>query len=390
MMTITEPAQEQAIKRVTKAIETIKEGGMVIMVDDEDRENEGDLVFAAEDACAEHINFMAKEARGLICLPLGPSIANKLQLPMMSDHSKSDESMGTAFTVSIEAKHGVSTGISAKDRAHTCLVAIDDNASPEDIVVPGHIFPLKAKRGGVLERAGHTEGSVDLAVLAGKKPAGVICEIMNDDGTMARRDDLEVFSNKHGIPIVSIEDLITYRLLHDSLVEIVEKKTVETTHGEFEGVWFKNRQDNTVHFALIKGGPFEDKVVDVRVHKQRPLVDVFGTPNNGGRSRIEFGLSMLKNADHGVYVYLTNENTPQSVMQDSSEFDLKPVKEAQTDSDNQRPKMDPRLYGVGAQILRQLGVRKMRLNVSSKRSLVGLAGFGLEIVGMNVMEPLSE
>jgi len=380
-MTLTEPAQESAIKRVSAAIAAIKSGKMVIMVDDEDRENEGDLVFAAEDSTPSHINFMAKEARGLICLPMGPEIASRLQLPMMTDHSKSDETMGTAFTVSIEAREGVTTGISAKDRAHTCLVAIDESTKPEDLVVPGHIFPLKAKPGGVLERAGHTEGSVDLSVLAGKKPAAVICEIMNDDGTMARRDDLEVFSNKHNIPIVSIEDLITYRLLNDSLVEEIERKVVETSHGKYNAAWFKNKQDQTVHFALIKGDTFEDKIVNVRVHKQRPLVDVFASTQRG-RGRIEFGLDMLKNSEHGVYIYLTSDNPQAAIMQDIKEFDHNPEKK----SSSGRQQMDPRLYGIGAQILRKLGVRKMKLNVSAKRPLIGLAGFGLEIVGMNVME----
>lgn len=393
-MTLIEPAQELAIRRVTNAIETVKNKGMVIMVDDEDRENEGDLVFAAEDACPEHINFMAKEARGLICLPMSGELISKLQLPMMSDHSKSDESMGTAFTVSIEAKKGVSTGISAGDRAKTIQVAIDEKTTPGDIVVPGHIFPLKAKAGGVLERAGHTEGSVDLAKLAGKKAAGVICEIMNDDGTMARRADLEVFSQKHGIPIVSIEDLITYRLLHDSLVEIVLRKQVDTSHGSFEGVWFKNKQENSIHFALIKGAPFENKVTDVRVHRQRPLSDVFGSMSFGGRSRIDFGLDMLAKSETGVFIYLTSQTQGLDILREAKELASlteqdsprdgaeDPGDSSGLDSSAHLKTMEQRLYGIGAQILRQLGVRKMRVHVSSARSLVGLAGFGLEIEDM--------
>ena len=220
--------QERVVARVQAAIKAIQNKGMVIMVDDEDRENEGDLVLAAELCTAEHVNFMAKEARGLICLTLETGLVDRLELPMMGDSSKKLPSQGTAFTVSIEARDGVTTGISAADRAKTIQVAIADETKPEDIVVPGHIFPLKARAGGVLERAGHTEGSVDLARMAGFKGAGVICEIMNDDGSMARMPDLEVFAEKHAIPIVAIADLIHYRLLNDSFVKLVEEKIIAT------------------------------------------------------------------------------------------------------------------------------------------------------------------
>ena len=230
---------DKSIANVMEAIETIRKGGMVIMVDDEDRENEGDIVFAAEHATADKINFMAREARGLICMPLAPEIVDKLRLPLMDDVSKGSGDHTTAFTVSIEARYGVTTGISAADRAHTVRVAVADHAKPEDLVVPGHIFPLRAKRGGVLERSGHTEGSVDLARLAGFKSAAVICEIMNDDGTMARMPDLELFAKTHNLPIVTIEDLIAYRLTRDSLVKPIDHGSVHSAEGTFESILFE-------------------------------------------------------------------------------------------------------------------------------------------------------
>lgn len=367
--------QQRSISRALKAIETIQEGGTVIMIDDEDRENEGDLVFAATDVNADKINFMAKEARGLICLTLEPSTVEKLGLPMMEGQVNSNPAMGTAFTVSIEAREGVTTGISAKDRAQTVRVAVAESTTAKDITVPGHVFPLKAKPGGVLERAGHTEGSVDLVRLAGKKPAAVICEIMKDDGSMARVGDLEKFSQKFELPIVTIEDLITFRMLKESLVEEVYRAPYETSHGTFEGVWFRNKVDGLSHFALVKGENLNDKVVDVRVHKQRPLTDVFSNAATGGRNKIEFGLNMLSKADAGVFVYLTPDNSCKSFIKDS------PLHKEQN---NQA--MDEKLYGTGAQILRSLGVSKMRIHVSSQRSIKGLGGFGLEIVDTNILK----
>lgn len=387
MATRTTEQQLQAIERVRLAIDTIKSGKMVIMVDDEDRENEGDLVFAAEDASPEHINFMAKYARGLVCLPMSAEYINRLQLPMMSDHSKSDESMGTAFTVSIEAKHGVSTGISASDRARTIQVAIDDQSVPSDIVVPGHIFPLKAKPSGVLERAGHTEGSVDLARLAGKKPAGVICEIMNDDGSMARRSDLEVFSKEHSIPIVSIEDLITYRLLHESTIEVLGSKPVPTRYGTFDGVWFRNNQDGTVHFALTKGGPFDSNITDVRVHRQRPLLDILASLGAEEDSKLNYGLKLLSESGQAAFIYLSVGSQTPEMEKDYKTFLGESVgTPSEGRGADNAPAMDPRLYGIGAQILRHLGVKRMRLHVSSPISLVGLGGFGLEIEETAVMK----
>lgn len=370
-------SQEVALARVLKAIETVKNGGMVIMVDDEDRENEGDLVFAAAHVTPEKINFMTKEARGLICLSLDQAAVDRLRLPMMEDTTKRASGKTTAFTVSIEARDGVSTGISAADRAQTVKVAVDPRATPEDIVVPGHIFPLKARAGGVLQRAGHTEGSVDLARLAGLSSAAVICEIMNDDGTMARVPDLERFSAKHDIPIVTIADLVTYRLLRESLIEQGEPRAISTEHGVFKALLFKSAIDDLSHVAVIKGDDFENKIVDVRVHRQRPLVDVFSHPVTGGRCRIEYGLEMLKSAEAGVFLYLTHADAQAALV---DEFAALTGSGAEKKPKKPWVEMDPRMLGVGAQILRHLGVRKMRVHMSNPTPLKGLTGFDLEVV----------
>lgn len=369
--------QQRAVSRVLTAIDTIKSGGMVIMTDDENRENEGDLVFSASDVSPEKINFMAKEARGLICLALDNHYVDKLQLPLMGDHSKGRTPLETAFTVSIEAREGVTTGISAADRARTIEVAIAEASTATDLVVPGHVFPLKAKSGGVLERAGHTEGSVDLSRMAGKKAAGVICEIMNDDGSMARLPDLEVFAQKHDLPIVSIEDLITFRLLKETLVEEVGRKPYETDYGRFEGVWFKNKVDQELHFALVKGTDLTNHCTQVRVHKQNPINDVFGATHagverNASRWAIDYALKLLAKHEQAVVVYLSQKSVSGGFLES---YTSKPSH------------MDPRLYGVGAQILKALGVHKMNLHMSSSRPLVGLNAFGLEIQATTVMTP---
>lgn len=349
----------QALDSITQAIEQIKRGGMIILIDDEDRENEGDIIFAASDACPEKINFMAKEARGLICLSLDQSITDRLQLPLMETHNNSSTTYNTAFTVSIEAKEGVTTGISAPDRARTILTAIDDKTKPQDLVVPGHVFPLRAKSGGVLERAGHTEGSIDIVRLAGKKPAAVICEILKDDGTMARLPQLQEFSQKHGIPLVSIKDLITYRSQKENFMELVKRSPIETSFGTFEGVWFKSLIDGQEHFALLKGDDFAHQTTQVRVHKQLAIADVFSTAGElSSRSLIEYGLQMLNSTSHGVFLYLQDQHSFSGIL---------------------RKKMDPRAYGIGAQILKLLGIKKMCLHLTSERHMIGLEGFGLEI-----------
>lgn len=371
-MTAEMSATNQSLIAVERAITAIKNKQMVIMTDDKDRENEGDLVFAAEDVSAEKINFMAKEARGLICLSLEASLVERLQLPMMVDHNKALANLGTAFTVSIEAKTGVTTGISASDRAHTIRVAIDDRTRPEDIVVPGHIFPLRAKRGGVLERAGQTEGSVDLCRLAGKKAAAVICEIMKDDGSMARQEDLEEFSRKHQIPTIGIADLIAYRLSKETLVSEIKRTTLSLENDiNVEAVWFENLIDKTVHFALIKGSP-SPGVVDVRVHRQNPLADIFPCQIDekltSDRWKLDYALEMLQKCPHAVFLYLGNPSNRAMLEALEPQF------------------MDPKLYGVGAQILKSLGVKAMRLHLSSERHLDSLHGFGLEIEEVRLLK----
>lgn len=350
-----EDCRLKAYERVEAAIAAIASGGMVIMTDDEDRENEGDLVFAAEDVTPLKINFMAQQARGLICLSLTEKDVERLRLPMMSAASHHHGAMNTAFTMSIEAKNGVSTGISAQDRAHTIRVAIDPQSTDSDIVVPGHIFPVRARPGGVLERVGHTEGSVDLVRLAGKKPSAVICEIMNDDGSMARRPDLEIFASRHKIPIVSIADLVHYRLTQDTLIEEIASSPFKTAAGTFQSVRFRSLLDQSVHFALIKGDFLPGSLVDVRVIRQRPVLDVFAADED---SQIPYVMDLLKRKSHVAVVYLT-----------SSSLDV----------ETSYHPMDSRTYGLGAQILKKLGVEKMRLHVSTERTLKGLGGFGLDI-----------
>lgn len=367
-------SHELAISRVIKAIETIRRGGMVIMVDDEDRENEGDLVFAAEHVTAEKINFMTKEARGLICLSLDGAIVDRLKLPMMEDTTKRAGGKTTAFTVSIEARDGVTTGISAADRAQTIRVAVADGSGPDDLLVPGHIFPLRARVGGVLQRAGHTEGSVDLAQLAGLKPAGVICEIMNDDGSMARMPDLERFAARHDLPIVTIADLISYKLRNDSLIEEQARAPIQTARGSFQGVLFRSLIDQVGHLALVKGDITANKVVDVRVHRQRPLRDVFG---QGQSNLLDYGLNMLATAETGVLLYLTSASGGSDHM--AREFaglaGNTPALPARSWVD-----MDPRMLGIGAQILRHLGVRQMRAHMHHPMPLRGLHAYDLDVV----------
>ena len=379
-MSYTSAHDLPVIEKVEGILQRIRQGKMVIMVDDHLRENEGDLVMAAEDASAEDINFMAKEARGLICLPMEDSFIQRLKLPMMSDHSKTEDSRHTAFTVSIEARRGVSTGISAQDRATTIQRAIDDDATPDDIVVPGHVFPLKARAGGVLTRAGHTEGSVDLAKLAGKKGASVICEIMNDDGTMARSEDLRKFSELHDIPIISIEELITYRLLYDSLIQEIRREQVSTPYGSFEAVWFESTLDYSQHVALMKGHPTPQRVSEVRVYRARFFEDVFGAAESSSRlRRVEYGLQMLASCEVGVYLYLSARRGLNRMPSHLNP----PMGSVQS-------VMDPRLYGIGAQILRKLGVGRLILNTLAPRSFVALGGFGLEVVGMKVLGDMKE
>ena len=367
----------QSLKRVEAAIEEIRNGRMVILVDDEDRENEGDLVIAAEYATPDAVNFMAKHGRGLICLSLDEERCRRLELPMMVDHNQSG--FGTAFTVSIEAAEGITTGISAADRAHTIRTAVAKNASAADLVRPGHIFPLRARNGGVLVRTGQTEGSVDLARLAGLEPAGVICEIMNEDGTMARRPQLEQFAAEHQMMIISVADLIEYRLRKERLVEAVgETETSIEGIGTFRVVVFRTSVDEQEHLALVKGDLRTNEPVLARVHRESVLGDVFGCQGVSGRETIEASLRMIANAGRGVFVYL-QKPAPRLQNEVRSLLGEAPVQVPIERGAIGMPK-DLREYGIGAQILLDLGASKLKLLTNTPSKIRGIFGYGLEVV----------
>ncbi len=357
--------------RILKAIEIIKSGGMVILVDDENRENEGDLFFAAQFTTPEKINFMAKHARGLICLTLTSEWTEKLRLPMMVEDNKSK--FKTGFTVSIEAREGVTTGISAYDRAKTILTAIDDNVKPEDIVKPGHIFPLKAKKGGVLSRTGQTEGSVDLAKLANLKPAGVICEIMNEDGTMSRMKELEEFSKNFDIPIVTIEDIISYRLQNERLVEKIKEFELTTIYGKFNAVLFKNKLDNQTHLALIKGNIISDKTILVRVHNECQFTDIFGIDVGVSSFPLKEYMEKIEKEGEGIILYLRNSEY-------SDYFDYLEGTSREKDKAILPREEAIRDFGIGAQILRDLGALNLKILTSYSKKFIGLEGYGLKII----------
>ncbi|MEW6571267.1 MAG: bifunctional 3,4-dihydroxy-2-butanone-4-phosphate synthase/GTP cyclohydrolase II [Nitrospirota bacterium] len=365
---------------VDNAVSDIEKGKMVILVDDEDRENEGDLCMAAEKVRPESINFMAKHGRGLICLSLRPERVEELKLPMMTDDNTSP--YGTAFTVSIEAKRGVTTGISAADRAKTILTAIDPKTKPEDLARPGHIFPLKARPGGVLQRAGQTEGSVDLAKLAGLYPAGVICEIMNDDGTMARVPELMEFAKKHNLKIVTIKDLIKYRMRTELFVKRLVSVKLPTIHGgEFTVIAYENDIDTNVHLALVKGEIKPEDEVLVRVHSQCLTGDVFGSERCDCGEQLQKAMEKIKKEGKGVILYMKQEGRGIGLLNKLRAYELQD-KGLDTVEANIRLgfKPDLRDYGIGAQILVDLGVRKMRLMTNNPKKIVGLEGYGLKVV----------
>lgn len=350
-----------------------KAGKMFVLVDDEDRENEGDLVIPAQFADSHAVNFMARHGRGLICLALTRARTETLQLNLMARHNESRHQ--TAFTISIEAREGISTGISAADRARTIAVAIDSQLGAKDIVSPGHIFPLVAKDGGVLVRAGHTEAAVDIARLAGLTPAGVICEIMNDDGTMARLPDLLTFAKQHGLKIASIADLIAYRRRSEKHVERIVETKIHTMHGgDFRLIVYRNMLEYAEHIALVKGDITSPALV--RMHALNPLADILGDTYDGGDSLLHLAMRMIDAHGSGVIVLLRE-----------------PIRTALSDRIKKRlgekpeVNMDLRDYGIGAQILLDLGVREMTLLSNSKRAIVGLEGYGLHVAGWKEIIP---
>jgi 3,4-dihydroxy 2-butanone 4-phosphate synthase/GTP cyclohydrolase II len=365
---------------VEQALKTVKAGKLIIIVDDEDRENEGDLMVAAEKATPEIINFMSKHGRGLICLPLPEKRLKELDIPLMVRDNTAP--LGTAFTVSIDAKKGVTTGISAYDRAKTVLTAIDRKTQPADLTRPGHVFPLQAKEGGVLERAGQTEATLDITRLAGLVPAGVICEVMNEDGTMARTPQLEEFSRAHDIPILTIADLIKYRMRHERLVKKIEEADLPTKFGHFKVMIFEDSIHKEHHIALVKGEIKKDEPTLVRAHSQCLTGDTFGSVRCDCGEQLQRSMKMINEEGRGVILYILNHEGRGIGFTNKIKAYAIQDQGADTVEANRKLgfKADQRDYGIGAQVLVALGITKLRLMTNNPRKFIGLAGYGLEIV----------
>ncbi len=367
------------VNKIREAIEDIRNGKMVILCDNEDRENEGDLTMAAEKVTSETINFMAKHGRGLICLSLTEEQIEKLQLPMMVTENTS--AFQTAFTVSIDARSGVTTGISAADRATTVHTAIADEVNPDDLARPGHVFPLRSKKGGVLCRTGQTEGSVDLARLAGLKPAAVICEIMNDDGSMARMPDLMIFAKKHDLKIVTIADLVQFRLQCESLVRRVVTTVIPTVYGgDFKAIIYESEVDYNQHVALVKGEWDENEEVLVRVHSECLTGDALGSERCDCGEQLHAAMEMVEQEGRGVIVYMRQEGRGIGFLNKMKAYALQDEGKDTVEA-NEALGFQPDLrdYGVGAQILRDLGIHKMRLMTNNPKKIIGLEGYGLVV-----------
>lgn len=377
---MTPQSPESAFARVEAALRDIRAGKMIIVTDDEGRENEGDLIAAAEHATPEMVNFMVTHGRGLVCAPLTADRCDELELPQMARRNTAP--LGTAFTVSVEARHGTTTGISAADRARTIQVLSDPKCSAQDLVQPGHVFPLRAMRGGVLRRVGHTEAAIDFARMAGCRPAGVLCEIMNEDGSMARRPDLEVFAEKHELRMVSVADLVEYRMAHDRIVTRVAAPELPTEEGDWRLICYQTDVDDKNHLALVMGEWEPDEPVLVRVHSECLTGDALGSVRCDCGEQLSAAKTRIAEAGKGAIVYLRQEGRGIGLVEKLKAYELQDREGLDTVEANvslgHLP--DKRNYGVGAQILRDLGVSKIRYMTNNPHKFIAIKGYGLEII----------